>query len=141
MPDNEEVKLPANQDSAAPAVKVLLLEDDPYFLEAYRSRLSGAGFAVSVEDDEDEGLELAIQEKPDIIILDISLPKKEDFGFIKELKKEPVVGNTPVVILTDLYSDEDKKRGLSYGAAGYLVRDDLSFNEVINKIKEIVKKN
>ena len=62
--------------------KILLLEDYPDVIEFYVGRLREAGFAVLVEDDEDLGMEAAKKEKPDLIILDISLPKTEDFAFI-----------------------------------------------------------
>jgi len=120
--------------------KLLLLEDDPHLISVYSYQLTGDGFNVLTADDEDEGLELALKEKPDIIILDISLPKNEDFGFIKEVKNNSEIANTPIVILTDLYSEEDIKNGLAYGACDYLVRDRISFSEVIEKIKKILEK-
>jgi DNA-binding response OmpR family regulator len=121
--------------------KILLLEDYPDLIEFYFARLKEAGFAVTVENDEDHGMETALKEKPDLIILDISLPEAEDFGFIKEMKKHPEIADTPVVILTDLSSEEDVKNGLAMGAKEYFVRDNLTFNEVIAKIKEVVDKH
>lgn len=121
--------------------KILLLEDYPDVIEFYFSRLRDAGFAVSVENDETHGMEAALKEKPNLIILDISLPEAEDFGFIKELKKHTEIADVPVLVLTDLSAQEDVKAGLDAGACGYIVRDDLTFAEVIDKIKEVIAKN
>jgi two-component system, OmpR family, alkaline phosphatase synthesis response regulator PhoP len=123
------------------SVKILLLEDYPDLIEFYGKGLEKAGFKVLIEDDEDQGLDLAVKEKPDLIILDISLPKDEDFSFVKELKNRQEVANIPVIVLTDLSAEEDVKKGLSAGAAEYLIRKDYIFAEVVDKIKEIINKS
>jgi DNA-binding response OmpR family regulator len=120
--------------------KILLLEDYPDFLEFYKNRLKEAGFVVTVESDEDHGLQSAIADKPDLIVLDISLPQAEDFGFIKEIKKRPELADVPVVVLTDLSSQESIDEGLAAGASEYFVRDDFTFAQVIDKIKEVIEK-
>jgi DNA-binding response OmpR family regulator len=122
-------------------LKILLLEDYPDLIEFYYSRLVEAGFAVIVENDEDRGLETALEEKPDLIILDISLPKADDFGFIKEKKKHSEIAETPVMVLTDLSAESDIRDGLAAGAAEYIVRSNFSFAEVIDKIKKIINKD
>ncbi|MDD5527506.1 MAG: response regulator [Patescibacteria group bacterium] len=121
-------------------LKILLLEDYPDFIEFYVTKLKEAGFEVIVESDEDHGLEMALKEKPDLIVLDISLPKAEDFGFIKEMKKHPEIAATPAVILTDLSSENDIAAGQAAGAAEYIVRDNFTFAEVIDKIKEVIER-
>jgi DNA-binding response OmpR family regulator len=120
--------------------KILLLEDYPDLIEYYFARLTEAGFAVTVESDEDHGLKQALKEKPDLVILDISLPQADDFGFIGEMKKHPEIADVPAVILTDLSAREDVAAGLKAGAVEYFVRDDFTFAEVIAKIKEVVDK-
>jgi DNA-binding response OmpR family regulator len=120
--------------------KILLLEDYPDLIEFYVGRLREAGFATIVEDDEDRGLELAGKEKPDLVILDISLPKTDDFGFIIALKKDPKIASIPVIVLTDLSGEDDVKKGLTAGASAYLVRGNFTFAEVIDKIKEVIEK-
>jgi DNA-binding response OmpR family regulator len=119
--------------------KILLLEDYPDLIEFYGKGFRKAGFEVVVEDDEDQGLEMVKKEKPDLIILDISLPKEEDFGFIKKLKGNQEVAGIPVVVLTDLSGDNDVKSGLEAGAAEYLIRKDFIFAEVVDKIKKVIE--
>jgi DNA-binding response OmpR family regulator len=120
--------------------KILLLEDYPDLIEFYVGRLREAGFEVIVEDEEDQGIELARQAKPDLIILDISLPKTDDFGFIVALKKDPALASIPVIILTDLFGEADIENGMKAGASEYLVRANFTFAEVIDKIKEVIEK-
>lgn len=121
-------------------IKVLLLEDDPYYLELYSNRLRGSDFDVAVEADEDEGLKRAEQHNPDVIVLDISLPKNDDFSFVEKLKKNSKTSTIPVVILTDLDDEYSKKKGLSMGAVNYLLRDNGGFSEAIKIIKNHKKK-
>lgn len=118
--------------------KILLLEDYPDFIKFYMSKLQEAGYEVILEDDEDRGIEIAEKENPDLVILDISLPKNEDFGFVKELKKRPAIAAIPVLIINDLASETDIKNGMDSGAKAYFVRDNFTFNQVIDKIKEVI---
>ncbi|MDD4901781.1 MAG: response regulator [Patescibacteria group bacterium] len=120
--------------------RILLLEDYPDLIEYYFAKLTEAGFAVDVESDEDHGLSQVLKDKPDLVILDISLPKADDFGFIREMKKHPEIAGVPVLILTDLADEKDVEAGLKAGASVYLVRDDFAFAQVIDKIKEVIEK-
>jgi Response regulators consisting of a CheY-like receiver domain and a winged-helix DNA-binding domain len=119
--------------------KILLLEDYPDLIPFYRKRLTEAGFDVEVENDEVAGMKAALKNKPSLIIFDISLPENEDFGFIREIKKNAITKAIPVAVLTDLSAPEDVKAGLAAGASEYFVRDDFTFTEVIDRIKEIIK--
>jgi DNA-binding response OmpR family regulator len=136
--DNKKVSAPA---AAAKRPRVLLLEDDPYFFELYSNRLRGGDFEVLAEADEDEGLKKALAEKPDAIILDISLPKEDDFSFIHNLKQYSEASSIPIVILTDLDDDDSKKRGFSLGASDYLVRDEVSFSDIAESVKKVSVKS
>lgn len=136
----EEEEGQSAEKDAGEKMKILLLEDYPDVIEFYSGRLREAGFDVLVEGDEEQGMEMALREKPDLIILDISLPQAEDFGFISEMKKHPEIAATPVVVLTDLSAEEDVKKGMRAGAALYLVRENFTFVEIVDKIKEILEK-
>jgi len=122
-------------------IKILLMEDYPSWTEFYVERLQAAGFEVITEDDEDMGVERALKEKPDLTILDISLPKEEDFRFIGEIKKHEEISTMPVIILTDLSKEEDIKKGMEAGASEYLIRKNFTFAEIIDKINEVLNKN
>jgi DNA-binding response OmpR family regulator len=123
------------------AGRILLLEDDPSFMEFYRERFKRFGFEVFTEDDEDEGMDLALSCNPELIILDISLPKNDDFDFISDARKKAELVAVPIVILTDLSDDESRRRGMSAGASDYLVREDMSFVDIAERIRSIIEKN
>lgn len=126
----------ASARKAPERLKVLLLEDDPYYFELYTNRLRGGDFEVAAEADEDEGLKRALKYQPDVIILDISLPKEDDFVFISRLKENPKLASIPAIILTDLGDEDSRKKGLALGAADYLVRDEMAFADLIDSIKK-----
>ena len=139
----EELKrsvFPAGELGESKNNKVLLLEYDPHLLGFYSTQLQDAGFEVFAEDDEDKGLNMALKEKPDIILLDISLPKNDDFGFIREMKNREEIAFIPVVILTDLSQEADIKKGEDCGAVEYLIRDNSTFSEVIKSLKCVLSK-
>ena len=119
--------------------KILLLEDYPDLIEYYTGRLRLAGFEVISEADEERGVELALKERPDLAILDISLPKADDFWFLSEIKKHAEISNLPVIILTDLFEKNDVKRGIEAGASDYLIRQNYTFVEVVDRIKKVIR--
>ena len=80
-------------------------------------------------------LELAKKEKPDLIILDILLPKKNGVSFLKELKKEPEIASIPVVALSNYDHPETRKMALEFGAKEYIIKTDFTPKEIVEKIK------
>lgn len=117
------------------------MEDYPDLIPFYRKRLTEAGFDVEVENDEVAGMNAALKKKPDLIIFDISLPETDDFDFIKLAKSSIKIAKIPIVVLTDLSAPADIKAGMDAGASEYFVRDDFTFAEVIDRIKEIIGKH
>ncbi len=77
--------------------------------------------------------------KPDLILLDIIMPKLDGFSVLKSLKENSSTKSTPVILLTNLGQDEDIKKGNELGAAGYLVKANLTPGQVVEKIKEVLK--
>ncbi len=120
--------------------KILLVEDDPFFIDLYSAKLKKGGFDVAVADDEREGFEKAITEKPEVILLDISLPEHEDFWLLKKIKDNKKTKDVPVMVLSDLTNDSEIAKAFSFGACDYLVRSQIVFREVINKINSNIKK-
>lgn len=105
----------------------------------YKTKFEADGFSVLIADNGVSGLELAQKEKPDIIILDIILPQLDGFSVLEQIKKDKAIKNIPVIMLTNLGTDEDKKKGESMGAADYLVKASLTPGQVSEKIKKALK--
>jgi len=105
----------------------------------YKTKFEADGFAVLIADNGAIGLELAKKAKPDIIMLDIILPQLDGFSVLEEIKKDSAIKDIPVIMLTNLGTDEDKKKGETMGALDYLVKASLTPAQISAKIKQALK--
>jgi DNA-binding response OmpR family regulator len=107
-------------------IDVLLIEDDPETLEMYRLKLEKDGYRVRVALDGEEGVRRAIESPPDIIFLDIRLPKKDGFTVLEELRGQASTADTPVIILSNYGESDLVDRGLKLGAMEFLIKAQTS---------------
>jgi len=121
--------------------KILLIEDDSFLLSMYTAKFELEDFQIFAAEDGEKGLKLAIKEKPDIILLDIILPKMDGFEVLKQLKAQIETKNIPVILLTNLSQRTEINKGLSMGAVDYLIKAHFMPSEVVDKIKEVIKTN
>lgn len=119
--------------------KVLLVEDDKMISSMYETKLKQEGYSVSTADNGATAIELAVQEKPDIVLLDVILPQLDGFSVLQELRGNASLKNTPIIMLTNLGTTEDKEKGEKLGATDYLVKANLTPGQVGEKIKEYLK--
>jgi DNA-binding response OmpR family regulator len=117
-------------------MKVLLIEDDKFLRTVLEKKLLAEGFEVVSAVDGDEALGKIISGKPDLILLDIILPKKSGFLVLENIKKDPELRKVPVVIISNLGQEDDIKKGLSLGAIEYFVKAKIALDDIIKKIKE-----
>jgi CheY-like chemotaxis protein len=108
------------------AVDVLLIEDDPAVVEMYQLKLSLDGYRVSVAADGESGIERALELRPDIIFLDIRLPKKDGFAVLQELREHEETREVPVIILSNYGEKDLVERGLKLGALEYVIKADTT---------------
>ena len=120
--------------------KIVLIEDDQVLAKVLYNELSHAGFDVSQAFDGEEGLELVKFKRPNLVLLDLVLPKKHGFEVLEELKKSPDTRAIPVIILTLLGEDDDIKKGLRLGADDYIVKSDHPIGEIIEKVRDFFAK-
>lgn len=121
-------------------IKVLIVEDEKMLCDIYKTKFEMEGFAVAQSHDGREGLEMAREEKPDIILLDIIMPKLDGFVALQLLKKDASTKDIPVLLLTNLGQEDDVKKGKKLGAAGYFVKANHSPSDVVSKVQEILGK-
>lgn len=120
--------------------KILIVEDEEILLTALSEELKQEGFEVAGAKDGMEGVEKAGSEKPDLILLDLVMPRLDGIGALKQMKENPETKDIPVVILTNL-SDYDKvSDALSLGAMDYLVKANYRLEELVNKIKTVLER-
>lgn len=119
-------------------VKVLIVDDDAFLSGIYATKLELEGFQVVSARDGEEGLKAAMREKPDLILLDVLMPKLDGFEVLKRLKAEPDFKATPVIMLTNLGQKEDIEKGLADGAVDYLIKAHFVPAEAVDKIKKVL---
>jgi two-component system alkaline phosphatase synthesis response regulator PhoP len=120
--------------------KILIAEDDKYLANAYRVKLNKAGFEIKIVGDGVEALEVLKSFTPDIILLDLVMPVKDGFTTLTEIKQDPKLKSIPVLIASNLGQKEDLDKGLALGAVDYIVKSDLSLEDLITKINLLLTK-
>lgn len=118
--------------------KILVVEDDMVLNKALNEFLGSEGFEVVTAIDGEEGIRKAFEEKPELVLLDIIMPKKDGYEVIKELKADERTRNTPIILLTNLGSVRDVEKALELGATTYLVKADYKLEEITQKIKSVL---
>jgi len=120
--------------------KILFVEDEPSLQKTISEVLVQEGFQVLSASDGEEGLRFAANENPDLILLDLILPKKDGFEVLKELKADEKMKDIPVIVLTNLEGVGDVEKALSLGAKTYLVKANYELDDVLKLVKEHLRK-
>src|SRR3989338_7973099 len=115
---------------------ILLIEDESALQKTIGDALSQEGFSILSALDGEAGLRLATEKRPNVILLDLILPKANGFDVLKSLKEQEATKDIPVVVLTNLESMEDIQKALDLGAMTYLVKSNYTLQEVVEKVKQ-----
>ncbi len=121
-------------------IKILLVEDDSFLLSMYATKFETENFKVITAEDGEKGIRYAAKELPDVILLDILLPKMNGFEILKQLKADKRTGHIPVILLSNLSQRGDVEQGLALGAADYLIKAHFMPSGVVEKIKKVLGK-
>ncbi len=121
--------------------KVLIIEDEQMLAEMYKDKFEDEGFAVSLAYDGEQGVEKALQEEPDILILDILLPGKEGLEVLGIVRKSGLWGRkVPVIMLTNLDSDDRIIKAIEkYRPSYYFIKSNTKLEEITDRAKELIK--
>lgn len=112
-----------------------MIEEDNFLRKIYKNKLTSIGFEFIEAVNGEEGLNKLISEKPDLVLLDLILPKKNGFDLLIEIRKNKELKDTLVIILSVLSQESDIKRGFDFGAQEYLVKSKMSLSEVVEKVE------
>lgn len=118
--------------------RVLLVEDDGFLASIYAQKLEVEGYDVSFATNGEDGLKLALKDKPDLILLDLLMPKMDGFEMLERLKADEALKAIPVLVLSNLGQKEDVERVIKLGAAGYVIKAHSLPHETVKRIKEIL---
>jgi CheY-like chemotaxis protein len=116
--------------------KVLLVEDDNNLREIFQMRLQAEGYSTVVAADGEEGLVMAMKEKPELVIADVMMPKLSGFEMVESLRAAPETKNIKVVMMTALGQAEDQARGEKLGVVKYLVKSQVTLEDFARVVKE-----
>ena len=119
---------------------VLIVEDDVFLAEIYQKKFEMEGFKVSMANNGENGLTDIKKKKPDIVLLDILLPKLDGFAVLEAAKEDPATKNIPIILLTNLGQKDDVQRGLDEGAVDYLIKTHFKPSEVVDKVRKVLQK-
>ena len=120
--------------------KILVVEDETFLVKIYAVKLKKEGFEVSIANDGEEAVKMAALVKPDLILLDLILPKMNGFEALEKIRSNPDNKKTPVIVLSNLGQEEDIKRAESLGADDYLVKANFSIQDIVSKIRATLAK-
>jgi len=120
------------------AKKILVAEDDKFLGNAYRIKLTKAGFEVQLATDGQEALTALQTFIPDLILLDLVMPVKDGFAALEEIKANDKLKAIPVIVASNLGQKEDTDRALKLGAKDFVVKSDLSLDVLIQKIHTLI---
>ena len=132
----EPVQNPLSPQISPQAKRILLVEDDDALASVYITRLQAEGFNVYRVPNGEEALAVAIQYRPDLIVLDVMMPKVSGFDVLDIIRNTPETTNMRVIMLTALSQEADRQRAESLGVDDYLVKSQVVIADVIAKIKQ-----
>lgn len=121
-------------------MKILLVEDDTFFREFYSKKLREQKIEVETAEDGEEGLEKLDTFKPDILLLDIIMPKKDGFEVLEELGRRKLLPTLPVLVFSTLGQEQDVEKARKLGASGYVNKSYFDFDKLYTRILDLSKK-
>lgn len=120
---------------------ILLVEDDSFISGMYQTKLSSLGYQIELQEDGEAAWQRLQQDPlPDLILLDIVLPKRDGFEILEDIRKNDRTKDVPVILLTNLGQKPDIERGIKLGADDYIIKAHFTPSEVVEKIQAVLDK-
>lgn len=121
--------------------KILLVEDDQILARLYQTKFQKEGFDIQLAFDGQEGFDKFSTFEPDLIILDLIMPKVDGFTFLEKIKSDPVLAKrkTSIVVLSNLGQESDIKKAMEMGAKDFFIKADVSLSQMVEKARKYLK--
>lgn len=119
-------------------MKILLIEDDKFFQKFYSTKLQERKVEVEVASDGEEGLVKMRDFKPDLVLLDLIMPKMDGFGVLAARSQDESLKKIPVIVLSTLGQEKDMENAKKLGANGYMNKGSFDFNSMVAKINQVM---
>ena len=137
---SSRANLPPQKPAANILGKVMLVEDDPTMVKMYSTKLGLEGFAVEIACDGEEGLKKIKELLPDLVVLDLMIPKMGGMEVLEQLRADPKTKSLPVIVLSNLSQEQDIQRSHQLGVSEFLIKANFTPGQVVEKIKSILNK-
>lgn len=121
--------------------KILIIEDDNFLLSLIVEKFIQLGFEAEAASDGEEGLNKILNNKYDLILLDMILPKMDGFKVLEEVKKNQSLKGLPIIVASNLYDKNDIDKAVSLGAADYIIKAYNSPENIVDRVKAFLQKN
>ena len=123
-----------------PAKSILLAEDDRFLRRACETKLKQAGFNVRVAVDGEEALTMAREQSPDLLLLDLLMPRRDGLSVLATLRGDPKTKEIPVVIMSNSSKDLERQKAASLGVVDYWIKSNLSLQELCDRVADLLHK-
>lgn len=120
--------------------KILLVEDDPFLSSLLKNRFTKEGCDVAYAKDGAEAVQMLADTHPDLILLDLILPKKSGFEVMEAIRQDPQLQNAPIIIISNLGQPEDMQKGQELGAVEYFIKAKTSIDDLVKNVIEFLSK-
>lgn len=137
---NAESTNMSDQNAKPMPNRILLIEDEPSLRDIYATKMRMEGFEVLEAGDGIDGMDKAVQEVPEVILLDIMLPLKNGFEVLRDLKANPATRGIPVIVLSNLGQDYEVRQGLALGAECFLTKANLTPAKMVEEVRSVIQK-
>lgn len=117
---------------------IMLIEDDKFLSSLVKARLEKEGYLVAQAFDGAEALEMLKQKRPDLIVMDLIMPRVSGFEVLESISLDPEINKIPVIILSNLAQDSDIEKARRLGAVEFFVKIRVSIDDLIKKVKTII---
>ena len=123
-------------------VKLFMAEDDSLLVHIYEKKFKASGYEIDFAMDGEEAISKLknMEIKPALVLLDGQMPRKSGFEVLQEMKNDEELKNIPVIFLTNMYEEDNEKKGLALGVASYLIKSQYIPSEIVTKVKEVCEK-
>ena len=118
----------------------MIIEDDKFLLSLILEKFVQLGFDAEVAADGEDGLNKIVNNKYDLVLLDMILPKMDGFKILEEVKKNQSLKNLPIIVASNLYDKNDIDRAISLGAADYIIKAYNSPENIVDRVKAFLQK-
>lgn len=120
--------------------KIIIAEDEPVLIEMYKLYFERAGYEVLKAGNGRECIDFVKKEKPNIILLDILMPKLDGWEVLKQLKADPETKQVPILVFSNLGQTQEIQKGLDLGADDYVIKSNMTPKELLEKVEKMIKK-